>query len=79
MVVQAEQEETGSVSEQPPGRGKRSWRAAIAISVPVLAGAIVVSATLNPLIGRAVHWDWMAVAAPVLFVVMVIALRKRWA
>ncbi len=79
MVVQAEQEETGPAPERPSGQGKRSWRAAIAISAPVLAAVIVVSATLNPLIGRAVHWDWVAVAAPVLLVAMVVALRNRWA
>ena len=77
--MEVEEEETRSGPSQRPGRGKRSWRAAIAVSGPVLAAVIVVSATVNPLIGRAVHWDWMAVAAPLLLVALVVALRNRWA
>ena len=76
--MQAQEEETGAGPERPADRGKRSWLAAIAISVPVLAAVIAVSATVNPLIGRAVHWDWVAVGAPVLLVVMAVALRRRW-
>ena len=40
--------------------------------------AILLSATVNPQLGRAVHWDWMAGLAPTLFVAMALALRRRW-
>ena len=45
----------------------------------VLVGVgIFLSAVINPLFGRYVHWDWMAVLAPVLFIVAVAAVRRRW-
>jgi hypothetical protein len=45
----------------------------------VLVGVgIFLSAVLNPLFGRYVHWDWMAVLAPVLFIAAVAAVRRRW-
>ena len=70
-----------------PGRGrgesqrlaKRSWTAAIAFSAAVVGVGILISATVNPLFGRAVHWDWMAVLTPVLFVTLTMVLRNRWA
>ena len=58
---------------------KRSWPAASAISVAVIGLGIAISATVNPLLGRAIHWDWMAVAAPALFVALTVVLRNRWA
>jgi hypothetical protein len=48
------------------------------LSAAVVAVSVVASATVNPMLGRSVHWDWMAVAAPTLLVVLVIALRRRW-
>ena len=45
----------------------------------VLVGvSIAVSASVNPLFGRAVHWDWMAVLAPTLLVGLILAFRRRW-
>jgi energy-converting hydrogenase Eha subunit A len=75
----------GSRDNQGHGRGesqhpaKRSWTASIAFSVVVVGVGILISATVNPLFGRAVHWDWMAVLAPVLFVTLTMVLRNRWA
>ena len=39
---------------------------------------IGLSAVINPLLGRYVHWDWMAVLAPALFVALAVSLRRRW-
>lgn len=41
-------------------------------------GSVALSAAINPLFGRFVHWDWMAILAPTIFVLVVTALRRRW-
>ncbi len=56
----------------------RSWPFSVGLSVGVIAVGVVLSATINPLFDRAVHWDWMAVLVPVLLVVLTLALRRRW-
>jgi hypothetical protein len=58
---------------------KRSWMWSVAVSVAVVGVGIVISATVNPLFDRAVHWDWMAVLAPALLIGLAVALRNRWA
>ncbi|MCX8214151.1 MAG: hypothetical protein OTJ97_06550 [SAR202 cluster bacterium] len=58
---------------------KRSWPWSVAASVAVVGVGIAISATVNPLFDRAVHWDWMAVLAPVLLIGLAVALRNRWA
>ena len=68
---------SGRGKSQHPG--KRSWTASMAFSVALVGVGILLSATVNPLFGRAVHWDWMAVLAPTLFVTMTVVLRNRWA
>ena len=58
---------------------KRSWARSVAISVAVVGVGIVISATVNPLFDRAVHWDWMAGVAPVGFAALIMAFRRGWA
>jgi hypothetical protein len=58
---------------------KRGWPWSVAVSVAVVGVGIAISATVNPLFDRAVHWDWMAVLAPVLLIGLAVALRNRWA
>jgi hypothetical protein len=79
MTMEAKDGGPDSRPGQESRTSKRSWRSAISISVAMLAVGIAVSATVNPLFGRAVHWDWMAVLAPVLLVAMTLVLRNRWA
>ena len=56
----------------------RSWPVS-ALWAAVLVGAgILLSAAVNPLFGRSVHWDWMAGLAPALFALATVALRRRW-
>jgi hypothetical protein len=38
---------------------------------------IVLSATINPLLGRRVHWDWTAALGLVLFIFLTFAFRHR--
>ena len=60
----------------PPG--SRTWAFSLFWAALVVGVAIVGSATINPLFGRFVHWDWMAGVAPVGFVVLAVAFRRRW-
>ena len=69
----------GQASQKQQGSAKRSWLRSIAASAAVVGVAILISATVNPLFDRAVHWDWMAVLAPTLLILLTVALRNRWA
>ena len=57
---------------------KRAWRVSLARAAILVAAAVAFSAIVNPLLGRSVHWDWMAGVAFTLFVVATVALRLRW-
>ena len=57
----------------------RSWAVSLFIATAIVGVAIILSATINPLFGRSVHWDWMAVLAPAGFVALTIAFRRGWA
>ena len=59
--------------------GPRSWMISLLWAAVIVGVSIIASATVNPLFGRYVHWDWMAVLAPILFLVLTMALRNRWA
>ena len=56
----------------------RSWRVSALWAAAFVGAGILVSATVNPLFGRSVHWDWMAGLAPTLFALAAVALRRRW-
>ena len=59
-------------------RAHRGWGISLGLAVVIVSAGIGLSAVINPLLGRYVHWDWMAVLAPTLLVVLAIALRRRW-
>ncbi len=59
-------------------RAHRSWGISLGWAVVLVGTGIGLSAIINPLLGRYVHWDWMAVLAPTLLVALAIALRRRW-
>ena len=59
-------------------RELRSWTVSLGAAVALVGIAVVLSATVNPLFGRSVHWDWMAGLAPTLFVFLALSLRRRW-
>ncbi len=65
----------GGPTDQP---GSRTWAFSLFWAALFVGVAIVASATINPLFGRFVHWDWMAGIAPVGFVTMALAFRRRW-
>lgn len=60
------------------GSENRSWFVAIPVAAVLVGAGVFLSAVINPLFGRYVHWDWMAVLAPALFIVAVAAVRRRW-
>ena len=68
-----------SASDAEEAPEKRGWAWSVAVSFAVVGVGIAISATVNPLFDRAVHWDWMAVLAPALLIGLAVALRNRWA
>ena len=56
----------------------RNWGVSLAVAAIAVAVLIALSATVNPLFGRYVHWDWMAGVAPVSFTALALAIRRRW-
>ena len=56
----------------------RSWVISVVVAAVILAITLTLSATINPLFGRAVHWDWVAGIAPVAFLAVLLSTRKRW-
>ena len=61
-----------------PAAEPRSWPFSLFWAAVVVGVAIVASATINPLFGRFVHWDWMAGVAPIGFISLTLAFRRRW-
>ena len=57
---------------------KRGWPKSLSVAAAVVAAAVLLSATVNPLLGRSVHWEWTAPLATALFVLFTAALRNRW-
>jgi hypothetical protein len=58
--------------------GLRPWAVSLTWAVVVLAAGITLSATVNPLIGRRVHWDWTGAVGVGLFLLAAVAIRRRW-
>jgi hypothetical protein len=56
----------------------RTWQGSASLTLMIVAVATAASALINPLIGRSVHWDIVAVLMPTLFVLFTVLLRKRW-
>ena len=67
--------------ERRPSAGSptpRRWIVSLVWAALIIGAAVVVSAIINPLLGRFVHWDWMAGLAPASFALFAWALRRRW-
>ena len=58
--------------------GPRSWRLSTIAAAALVTLGIILSAITNPLLGRYVHWDWMAGLAPALLLGLALSLRRRW-
>jgi len=60
------------------GRENRSWIVSIPVAAVLVGAGVLLSAVINPLFWRYVHWDWMAILALILFITAVAAVRRRW-
>lgn len=65
-------------NENAAGPAKRAWRPSLMRAAILVGAAVALSAVVNPLLDRSVHWDWMAGLASTLFVVASVAFRLRW-
>ena len=57
---------------------KRTWSASVGWAAILVGAAVAVSATVNPALGRTVHWDWTVPLAAGLFALAALSLRRRW-
>ena len=67
--------ESGSARRREKHRG---WGLSVGLGALVTGAAVGLSAIVNPLFGRYVHWDWMVFLAPSVFLLTVLSLRRRW-
>jgi hypothetical protein len=56
----------------------RTWVAALKWAALIVVIATIVSAVLNPLPGRMIHWNITAVLMPTWFVAFSFLFQKRW-
>ena len=56
----------------------RTWNSAILAAAIVVAVATLASALINPVLGRVVHWNIIAVLMPSMFVLFAVAIKNRW-
>ncbi len=56
----------------------RTWTEALKWAVLIVVVATIASAVVNPLIGRTVHWNIMAVLMPALFIAFAFLFKTRW-
>ena len=59
-------------------RKTRSWCYSLIWAAAWVGLAIGVSAGVNPLLDRSVHWDWMAGIGPTLFAAVALGYRRGW-
>lgn len=57
---------------------RRSWSVSVLSALVLVGFTVLLSAVVNPMFGRYVHWDRVAVGAPIAVVVLAVALRRRW-
>ena len=55
----------------------RTWGRVVALAFALVVVATLASVVINPLLGRVVHWNIMAVLMPALFVAFTVLLKKR--
>ena len=56
----------------------RGWLLSAVAAAALVTVGVTLSAIINPMLGRYVHWDWMAGIAPTIFILALLSLRRRW-
>ncbi len=69
---------TPAQGSEAPRPAERSWAVAAFWATVIVVVGVIISAIINPILGRAVHWDWMAGLAPASFALLIWALHRRW-
>lgn len=70
---------TSSLGEREGrARNPRPWLRAGGGALLIVALVIAASAVFNPLLGRYVHWRRIDIGAPLAFVGLALAFRRRW-
>ena len=64
-------------STHKPQLTDRKWTEALVWAAIIVVLATGAAAFINPLLGRTVHWNIMAVLMPALFVGFTVLLKKR--
>lgn len=57
--------------------GRRSLPVSMGWAMALVGLGIALSSTINPLLGRRVHWDWTSGLALVLFILLTLAFRQK--
>ena len=57
--------------------GRRSLAVSMGWAMALVGLGIAVSSTINPLLGRRVHWDWTVGLALVLFILLTLVFRQK--
>jgi hypothetical protein len=57
---------------------RRSWLFSVLSALGLVGLIVLLAVVVNPMFGRYIHWDRVAVGAPVAVVVVAVALRRRW-
>ena len=65
-------------STDKPRLTDRKWTEALVRAAIIVVLATGAAAFVNPLLGRTVHWNIMAVLMPALFIAFVFLFKKRW-
>jgi 4-hydroxybenzoate polyprenyltransferase len=66
------------IRKNDKSKGDRKWVEAILSAAVLVVIATAASALINPLLGRTVHWNIVAVLMPSLFIVFALLFKKRW-
>jgi hypothetical protein len=68
----------GTGGTEQVAAGPRGWGVSVFVALIGVGIGVTLSATINPLLDRRVHWDWTAPLAVALLVLLTTAVRRRW-
>jgi 4-hydroxybenzoate polyprenyltransferase len=67
-----------TMPSQQVHNGDRKWTEAILSAAVLVVIATAASALINPLLGRTVHGNIVAILMPSLFILVALLFKKRW-